>query len=98
MYQQDNSPVYKSKQILAWLKKHKFKTIDWPPQSPDIKPTKNLRAIVKRKMAKKSAKTQKNYMKFLYMNGVTESQNCLVLPAPHKCASRPAPNFTVLFS
>ena len=28
---------------------------------------------------------------------VTESQNCLVLPAPHKRASRPASNFTVLF-
>ena len=28
---------------------------------------------------------------------VTELQNCLVLPAPHKRASRPAPNFTVLF-
>ena len=28
---------------------------------------------------------------------VTESQNCLVLPAPHKRASRPAPDFTVLF-
>ena len=24
---------------------------------------------------------------------VTESQNCLVLPAPHKRASRPAPDF-----
>ena len=29
--------------------------------------------------------------------GVTESQNCLVLPAPHKRASRPPPDFTVLF-
>ena len=31
------------------------------------------------------------------MQTVTESQNCLVLPAPHKRASRPAPDFTVLF-
>ena len=30
-------------------------------------------------------------------NSVTESQNCLVLPAPHKRASRPASDFTVLF-
>ena len=28
---------------------------------------------------------------------VTELQNCLVLPAPHKRASRPAPDFTVYF-
>ena len=28
---------------------------------------------------------------------VTESQNCLVLSAPRKRASRPAPDFTVLF-
>ena len=38
VYQQDNSPVHKSKRVLAWLKKHKFKTMDWPPQSPDINP------------------------------------------------------------
>ena len=28
---------------------------------------------------------------------VMESQNCLVLPAPHKRASRPAQDFTVFF-
>ena len=28
VYQQDSSQVHKSKQVLAWLKKHKFKTIN----------------------------------------------------------------------
>ena len=28
---------------------------------------------------------------------MTESQNCLVLPAPHKRASRPAPDFDLFY-
>ena len=59
VYQQDNSPVHKSKRVLAWLKKHKLKTMDWPPQSSDINPIENLWAIVKRRMAKKKCKNTK---------------------------------------
>ena len=59
VYQQDNISVHKSKRVLAWLKKHKFKKMDWPPQSPDINPIENLWAFVKKKNGQKKCKNTK---------------------------------------
>ena len=42
IFQQDNSPVYTANRVNEWLKKNKFKTLDWPAQSPDMNLIKNL--------------------------------------------------------
>ena len=52
-FQQDNSPVHTAKKVKTWLKRNRFKTIDWPAQSPDLNPIENISAIVKQRLAKK---------------------------------------------
>ncbi|KAK3509719.1 hypothetical protein QTP70_008457 [Hemibagrus guttatus] len=40
--QQDNDPKHTSKSTSEWLKKNKMKTLEWPGQSPDLKPIEML--------------------------------------------------------
>ncbi|KAK3512233.1 hypothetical protein QTP70_001094 [Hemibagrus guttatus] len=40
--QQDNDPKHNSKSTSEWLKKNKMKTLEWPSQSPDLKPIEML--------------------------------------------------------
>ncbi|KAK3507977.1 hypothetical protein QTP70_007945 [Hemibagrus guttatus] len=40
--QQDNDPKHTSKSTSEWLKKNKMKTLEWPSQSPDLKPIEML--------------------------------------------------------
>ena len=52
--------------------------------------------LIKRRVINSPTCSAKKIRADLNETNVTESQNCLVLPAPKKRASRPAPNFTVL--
>ena len=38
VFQMDNDPKHTSKVVAKWLKDNKVKVLEWPSQSPDLKP------------------------------------------------------------
>ncbi len=56
IFQQDLAPAHTAKSIKSWLNDHGVGVPDWPANSPDLNPIKNLWDIVKRKMRNKRPK------------------------------------------
>ena len=42
IFQQDNAPLHKSKDILDFLKSRNISPMDWPAKSPDLNPIENI--------------------------------------------------------
>ena len=42
VFQHDNDPKHTAKATKEWLKKKHIKILEWPSQSPDLKPIENL--------------------------------------------------------
>jgi transposase len=44
----DNDPKHTSKVVAKWLKDNKVKVLEWPSQSPELNPTENVCAELKK--------------------------------------------------
>uniref|UniRef100_A0A8C8D4H4 Uncharacterized protein n=1 Tax=Oncorhynchus tshawytscha TaxID=74940 RepID=A0A8C8D4H4_ONCTS len=69
----DNDPKHTSKVVSKWLKDNKVKVLEWPSQSPDLNPTDNLLAELKK------------HVMVSYVIGTLVNQCCSLSPfqAPH---------------
>ena len=50
IFQQDLAPAHSAKATSTWFKDHGIPVLNWPANSPDLKPIEILWGIVKRKM------------------------------------------------
>ena len=50
IYQQDNAPAHKKGEVLDFLARQSFETLELPPQSPDLSPIEWVWNIIKMKM------------------------------------------------
>ena len=50
IFQQDNAPGHKKREIIEFLEAQSFETLEWPPQSPDLSPIEWIWNNIKMKM------------------------------------------------
>jgi hypothetical protein len=50
VYQQDNAPCHKRRDVLTFLASQNFQTLEWPAQSPDLSPIEWIWNCIKQKM------------------------------------------------
>jgi hypothetical protein len=50
IFQQDNAPPHKTADVRAYLGDQDFKTLEWPPQSPDLSPIETIWNVANMKL------------------------------------------------
>ena len=50
VFQQDSAPCHTAKTAMTWFKNNRIRLLDWPGNSPDLNPIKNLWMLMKRKV------------------------------------------------
>jgi transposase len=61
IFQQDNSPIHTAKNTKSFLKEMNVRTMDFPPNSPDLNPIENMWHLIKHYMSKLTDITNDNF-------------------------------------
>ena len=77
IFQQDLAPLHSAKSTQAWCENSHVHVLDWPANSPDLNPIKNLWGIVKKKLHKHQPKTSEQLKDAI--------KTCWNEVTPHEC-------------